>query len=50
MNSHRKELAKPIIRQLRPYSKLRVLACADWCASWLLGRRFLLKIRFSAYG
>jgi hypothetical protein len=50
MNSHRKELAKHIIRQLRPYSKLRVLACAGWCASWLLGRRFLLKIRFSAYG
>jgi hypothetical protein len=50
MNNHRKELAKPIMRQPHPYSKLRVLTCAGWCASWLLGRRFLLKIRISACG
>jgi hypothetical protein len=33
-----------------PTETFLMLACAGWCASWLLGRRFLLKIRFSAYG
>jgi hypothetical protein len=54
INAERKELAKLSIRQPRFYSelrfRLRVLACVGWCASWLLGRRFLLKIHFSAYG